>query len=201
MEMEEKKQSPWSQNVIIADADYIDHVAFNLIVNFERMLGRRIPPADLPRWAECVALDGGLRAGDEEQQTQVALIHDKQNTRMQNFLPALYDQDLNGKAFTGPLGEFVVNAFPVESVTTKDDFFIDALTAMMNVPDVQRIMVIANVEREGVYNRLRHSLRDMPKDKTVTVFAMQPMPGGLFQQEILGYSLLQALGIRAEEIG
>ena len=199
--MEEKKQSPWSQNVIIADADYIDHVAFNLIVNFERMLGRRIPPADLPRWAECVALDGGLRAGDEEQQTQVALIHDKQNTRMQNFLPALYDQDLNGKAFTGPLGEFVVNAFPVESVTTKDDFFIDALTAMMNVPDVQRIMVIANVEREGVYNRLRHSLRDMPKDKTVTVFAMQPMPGGLFQQEILGYSLLQALGIQAEEIG
>lgn len=201
MEMEEKKQSPWSQNVIIADADYIDHVAFNLIVNFERMLGRRIPPADLPRWAECVALDGGLRAGAEGQQTQVALIHDKQNTRMQNFLPALYDQDLNGKAFTGPLGEFVVNAFPVESVTTKDDFFIDALTAMMNVPDVQRIMVIANVEREGVYNRLRHSLRDMPKDKTVTVFAMQPMPGGLFQQEILGYSLLQALGIRAEEIG
>ena len=201
MEMEEKKQSPWSQNVIIADADYIDHVAFNLIVNFERMLGRRIPPADLPRWAECVALDGGLRAGDEGQQTQVALIHDKQSTRMQNFLPALYDQDLNGKAFTGPLGEFVVNAFPVESVTTKDDFFMDALTAMMNIPDVQRIMVIANVEREGVYNRLRHSLRDMPKDKTVTVFAMQPLPGGPFRQEILGYSLLQALGIRAEEIG
>ena len=199
--MEEKKKSPWSQNVIIADADYIDHVAFNLIVNFERILGRRIPPADLPRWAECVALDGGLRAGDEGQQTQVALIHDKQNTRMQNFLPALYDQDLNGKAFTGPLGEFVVNAFPVESVTTKDDFFMDALTAMMNIPDVQRIMVIANVEREGVYNRLRHSLRDMPKDKTVTVFAMQPMPGGPFQQEILGYSLMQALGIRAEEIG
>ncbi len=36
----------WAQNVIIADVDYIDKVAFNLTVNFERMIGRRIPPAD-----------------------------------------------------------------------------------------------------------------------------------------------------------
>ena len=36
----------WSENVIVADADYIDKVAFDLTVNFERMIGRRIPPAD-----------------------------------------------------------------------------------------------------------------------------------------------------------
>ena len=40
--MENSKLSP---NVILADADYIDKVAFDLSVNFERMLGRRIPPA------------------------------------------------------------------------------------------------------------------------------------------------------------
>ena len=34
----------WSENVIIADADYIDRVAFDLIVNFERMINRRIQP-------------------------------------------------------------------------------------------------------------------------------------------------------------
>ena len=49
----------WSENVIVVDADYVDSVAFNLIVNFERMIGRRIPPADMARWVECVALDGG----------------------------------------------------------------------------------------------------------------------------------------------
>ena len=42
------------KHVIIVDADYIDRVAFNLIVNFERMLERRIPQADLARWMECV---------------------------------------------------------------------------------------------------------------------------------------------------
>jgi hypothetical protein len=37
----------WSENVIIADADYIDKVAFDLTVNFERMINRRIQPADI----------------------------------------------------------------------------------------------------------------------------------------------------------
>ena len=48
----------WSENIIIADGDYVDSVAFDLTVNFERMIGRRIPPADMARWVECIALDG-----------------------------------------------------------------------------------------------------------------------------------------------
>ena len=59
--------------MILVDADYADKVAFDLIVNFERMIGRRIPKADMARWLECVALDGGLREGQHE--TQVVLIH------------------------------------------------------------------------------------------------------------------------------
>ena len=55
------QETRWSENVILVDADYVDKVTFNLIVNFERMLGRRIPQADLARWIDCVALDGGLR--------------------------------------------------------------------------------------------------------------------------------------------
>ena len=42
----------WSENVIVVDADYVDNVAFNLIVNFERIIGRRIPQADLARWLD-----------------------------------------------------------------------------------------------------------------------------------------------------
>ncbi len=71
----------WSENVIIADADYIDKVAFGLIVNFERMIGRRIPPADMARWIDCVALDGGLREGEHE--TQGVLVHEKSNRYME----------------------------------------------------------------------------------------------------------------------
>ena len=44
-------EEQWTENVILADADYADSVAFDLIVNFERMLGRRIPQADMVQWA------------------------------------------------------------------------------------------------------------------------------------------------------
>ena len=85
-----------SENIIIADADYVDSVAFNLIVNFERMIGRAIPKADLSQWAVCIALDGGVREGKNN--TQIVLVHDKKNTCMDNFTPSDYDKDLNSKA-------------------------------------------------------------------------------------------------------
>lgn len=77
-----QQEAKWSKNVILVDADYIDKVAFNLIVNFERMLGRRIPKANMAIWADCVALDGGLRPGDN--QTQVILIHTKEKKQLDN---------------------------------------------------------------------------------------------------------------------
>ena len=76
MEHQQPINTNWSENIIIADANYVDNVAFNLIVNFERIIERRIPPADLAQWVECVAMDGGMRP-NEEQQTHVVLVYDK----------------------------------------------------------------------------------------------------------------------------
>ena len=186
----------WSENVIVVDADYVDSVAFNLIVNFERMIGRRIPPADMSRWVECVALDGGLRQGDHE--TQVVLLHDKGKQAMENFTPADYITQLDGKAFKGNLGEFVFGAYPVESLVSKEDFLVDVVSLVCNQKEVKRVMVVPDVDK--CYDMLRHALRHVDDDKRVTLFAMQPLTGGNFRQEILGYSLMSALGIKADEI-
>ena len=187
----------WSENVIIADADYIDKVAFGLIVNFERMIGRRIPPADMARWIDCVALDGGLREGEHE--TQVVLVHEKSNRKMDNFNPSDYEVELNGKAFKDNLGEFIISSLPVEDMVSGTDFLLGGLRMVCAQKDVERIMVIPNAERD--YDSVRNELRKVDdENKRITVFAMQPMQGGNFRQEILGYSLMSALGIRAEEI-
>lgn len=191
--------SKWSENVILVDADYVDSVAFDLTVNFERMIGRRIPKADMARWIDCVALDGGIREGSHE--TQVVLIHGKRRTQMENFAPGDYAGELDGKAFRDTLGEFQLSALPVEDdVTTAADLFIESLEVISNSKEVKRIMVIPDAEK--IYDRVRETLRQVDdEEKRVTVFAMQPMAGGNFRQEILGYSLMQALGIRADEIG
>lgn len=193
------QEAKWSENVILVDADYVDKVAFNLIVNFERMLGRRIPQADMAKWIDCVALDGGIREGEHE--TLVVLIHRKDKTKLENFNPGDYDKALNGKAFKDHLGEFSISAYPIENIAGGEDYFTDALQLITAQKEVKRVMVIPDAESTYIYNKVRETLNRLDDDeKRITVFAMQPMPGGNFRQEILGYSLMAALGIRSEEI-
>ena len=193
------QETRWSENVILADADYVDKVAFNLIVNFERMLGRRIPKADLAKWVDCVALDGGLRAGGHE--TLVVLAHRKEKTQMENFAPGNYAAELDGKAFKDHLGEFIISAVAIEPIADSEDYLTEALRLVTAQKEVKRVMVIPNAEDATIYNKVRATLNRVDDDeKRITVFAMEPKPGGNFRQEILGYSLMAALGITSDEI-
>ena len=201
MNLQDTSKIKMSENVIIADADYIDYVAFQLSVQFERMLGRRIPKADLSRWAVNVALDGGLRPDGQPHETQVVLVHDKQHTRLDNFVPSVYATELSAQAFTDEqLGEFLVNAYAAGEVVDKPQYLVDAIKAVCEHQEVRRLMVIPNGEQGDSYDQVRRALRDAPDDKRITVFAMQPVAGGNFRQEILGYSLMNALGIKGEEL-
>ena len=110
------------------------------------------------------------------------------------------EKELNEKAFRSGLGEFVIHAVPVEDITNKTSLLLDTIDLMADQKEVKRIMVVPNAEEGGVYDQVRHHLKSVNDDKHITVFAMQPMLGGNFRQEILGYSLMQALGIRGEEV-
>ena len=188
----------WSENVMVIDADYVDKVAFNLIVNFERMLGRRIPEADLAKWMDCVALDGGIREGENE--ILVVLIHQKDKTKLENFTPSDYAKDIDGKAFKDHLGEFSIGAYPIEEIAGSENYYSDVLQLITTQKEVKRIVVIPNAEDPYIYNKVRAALKDADDEKRITLLSMQPMPNWNFRQEILGYSLLAALGISSDEI-
>lgn len=193
---ETEKQVIWNENVVIADADYIDKVAFNLIVNFERMLNRRIPQADLARWIDCIALDGGIREGDNH--VQVILVHAKQREALANFRPSHYDTELNGMAFKDHLGEFAISAFPTEPLVTQQEFLLDILSMACVQECVKRIMLIADTSQ--ILDKVKGMLKTVDDEKKrITLFDMQPLTPGPYRQEILGYSLMNAMGIRSEE--
>ena len=201
MNAEEAQNIKWSENIIIVDGDYVDHVAFDLIVNFERMLNRRIPATDFSQWAVNIALDGRLKVGNHE--TQVVLLHDKKNPKLENFVPAEYEKDLNGQAFKDPqLGEFIINAIATgDEAAKKDDILLDLLKTVLNYGEVKRIMIVPNAEDSHLMSTLRSTLRNVDDElKHITLFAMQPLEGGNFKQQILGYSLLNAMGISSSEI-
>ena len=137
----------WSENIILVDADYVDRVTFDLIVNFERIIGRRIPPADLARWLDCIALDGGLREGENE--VQVILVHEKDRDRIDNFQPSNYASQLDGKAFKDHLGEFAISVLPVEEMVSKEDFLLDILHTVCTQKEVRRVMLVADTENKA----------------------------------------------------
>ena len=191
-------QVKWSPNVILVDADYIDHVAFHLVVNFERMLGRRIPPADLPHWLDCIALDGGLRPGDND--VQVVLFHSKGVKKMQHFSPAEFAKELDGIAFRDNLGEFTLQSIEVEDLTSTMDLLKESIELMVQSETVQKVMIVADME--GDTSTLLKAVADAEeKKKEFIFFGMQPLaPGKSYSSEILGYSLMAALGISSDEV-
>ena len=185
--------------MIVADADYVDKVAFDLTVNFERMIGRRIPPADMSQWAVCVALDGGLRPGKHE--TQVVLIHDHKNPKMENFAPGTYATELDGQAFDDPqMGEFTFADVATGEFAGNDVTMLDVLRNLLGHSEVKRIMLIPDETNGELIETLRNTLRDANDEQRITLLAMQPLVGGNYRQEILGYSLMRALGIDSNEI-
>lgn len=209
----------WGENIIIADADYIDRVAFHLTVNFERMIGRHIPQADMAKWAECVALDGGCRKPENantqsNEKTHVILVHENTREQMDNFNPGTFTakeecdgKQLDAQAFSGPLGEFLFHCIPSNEQRDslkKTDILSDLLAHMADEEQVKRIVIIPDLESDSnTINSLMPVIRHLDREhseKRVTLLAMQPLSGLPCRTEILGYSLLAALGVKAEEI-
>ena len=116
---------------------------------------------------------------------------------MANFAPGNYADELNGKAFRGRLGEFSFTAVSTEGLASTESLYADTLQLVLQQQGVKRLMVIPS---DDALDRVRQALRRADDEKRITLFAMQPIAGGAFRQEILGYSLMAALGIKGSEI-
>ena len=81
-----------------------------------------------------------------------------------------------------------------------DDFYLDTVQFVCAQKAVKRIMIVPEADNMALMAQLRNILARVDEDKRITVFSMEPIPGGNFRQELLGYSLMSALGIKADEI-
>lgn len=189
------QNSKWAPVVVLVDADYLDRVAADLTLNFGRMIGRSIAKADLCHWLDCVLLDGALRPGHNE--VQVHMLHAKQKAALEYFQPSRFDEDLNGLSFDDNLGHFSLFAFPVEDVVRSDEFFLQSLTMLADAAEVEKLLVVGDTQS---YGKGMVDICQNTDGKDITLFAMEPVMGQGFKTEILGYSLMSAMGISADEL-
>ncbi len=189
-------QTPqWAPIVVLVDADYLGQVATDLAAHFSSRIGRTLPQADLCRWLNCIALDSGIAPGANR--IQAVFIHKKESQNLSGFTPSNYASALNAQAFKDHIAEFELLAYPVEDIVSFHDFFVQSFATVADAKEAKRVIAIADAATFG--EDIKRICADTD-GKQFTVFSMQSLEAKDINVQILGYSLLSALGIKANEL-
>lgn len=187
----------FAETVMLVDAAYLNRVCGDLKKHFSTVLGRELPKTDLPVLMECLALDAGLQFG--ENNIQVLLIYDKESENMSTCQPGDLRQELNNVAFKSHLGEFAFYSFEPSDMAGRDELFLESLRVVADAKDVKRLIAVPAEEEYG--NEVPAILNKVDGKDGMTVFGMNPPTEAIaYQWEMLGFAVLQALGIKADEL-
>lgn len=187
----------FAETVMLIDAAYINKVTTDLARHFGSVIGRELSRADLPILLECLAMDAALTPG--EHIVQVLFIYDKASQTMSAFQPSQLKKELNDVGFKSELGEFQLNAFEPSDMATREEFFIESVKLVADAKEVKRLLIVPHEEEYA--DKLPAILKKVDGKESVHVFGMNPPAvEAPYTWEMLGYAVLQALGIRADEI-
>ena len=187
----------FAEKVILIDASYINKVTGDLSQHFGQMIGRELPKADLPIFLECVAMDAAIQPG--ENVLQVLLVYDKELTKMDAFNPSDLKKELNDVAFKSQLGEFQLNTFEPSDMADREAFFLEAVKLVADAKEVKHLVIVPSETEYG--DKLPEILEKVDGKESIHVLGMNPLaPSKAFHWEMMGYAVLQALGIRSDEI-
>ena len=187
----------FAEKVILIDAAYINKVTQDLSKHFGQVIGRELPKADLPIFLECVAMDAAIQPGDHT--LQVLFVYDKSQSKMDAFNPGDLKKELNDVAFKSQLGEFQLNAFEPSDMADRGAFFLEAVKLVADAKEVKHLVVVPSETEYG--DKLPEIFNKVDGKESIYVLGMNPLESSdMFRWEMLGYAVLQALGIRSDEI-
>ena len=187
----------FAEKVILIDAAYINKVTKDLSQHFGQVIGRELPKADLPIFLECVAMDAAIQPGDNV--LQVLFVYDKNESKMDAFNPSDLKKELNDVAFKSQLGEFQLNAFEPSEMADKETFFLESVRLIADAKEVKHLVVVPSESEYG--DKLPEIFDKVDGKESIHVLGMNPPASSdKYQWEMLGYAVLQALGIRSDEI-
>ena len=193
-----EQKIPFAPNVMLIDASYLDRVGVDMINHFAPLVNRELPKADLPILLECLALDAGIQVADNK--IQVIFVYDKaQGGEMRFCAPSALEKELHEVAFKSQLGEFSLYAFQPSDMATCEELFIESMQLAGESKDVKRLMLVADEDKYG--DKLNTYVKEIKGKDSVTVFGMNPPKSEVaYRFEMIGFGILQALGIRADEL-
>ena len=192
--MENKIKFP--ETVMLIDAALLNAIITDFKKNFEDMLQRPLQKMDVAQFVVNLGLDANIPQGNKE--TQVIFVYDESTTKFNHSVPSDLSNELNGVAFQDELGEFFFASLSPEGMTSREELYFDLLHVIGDSPDVRRVIAIPFEQnnRETI-----HSALEEIKEKEVILFGMnKPDRATSYSWQLLAYPVMQALGIRGDEM-
>ena len=187
----------FAEKVILIDAAYINKVTNDLSSHFGQVIGRALPKADLPVLLECLSMDAGIQPGDHV--IQVLFIYDKSLTKMDAFNPSDLKKELNDVAFKSTLGEFQLNSFEPSDMANREEFYLESVKLIADAKEVKQLMLVPSEEEYA--DKLPEILKKVDGKESIHLFGMDPQVDVTnYQWDMIGYAILEALGVRPNEI-
>ena len=193
--MDEKINFP--SNVLLIDAAFLNLVVTDLKKYFEKTLMRELQEIDLSELVTYIVLDAGMVVGDN--QIQILMVYDKDSAQLSNCRPSDLSAELNGVAFKSQFGEFSFASVPCEEMVSREELYLDLLSIVLDSADVERLILVSFNEEYG--DKVMERLKGV-KNKETIQFRMNEPEESIegYQWEMLAYPVMQALGIRGEEL-
>lgn len=186
--------------VILIDTVFYNFLVTDIKNHFEKQLNRALEVIDLPTLTTYLSLDMGLCAGDNT--VQLLWLYTKQISDLQFTKPSSLKSDLDGKAFQNEVGEFLMASVSTEDLVPIGELYVEVLQMALESENVKKIALIADYSSyKDMLNKVLSDNEEKLKEKEVIFFNMgevQKMEN--VRKEILVYPLMQALGIKADDL-
>ena len=194
--MNDKPQIKLSETVVLIDAAFLNFVITDMKGYFEETLQRSLQEIDLSMLTTYLTLDAGITEGKNE--VQFLFVYDKDSGHLVHCHPSDLEKELNGVAFQSPYGEYSFASVPSEGMVSREELFLDLLAIVSDSADVKRMIVVSFNEEYG--KKVSDALHEV-KGKEIIQFRMnEPEVQVEYKWDMLAFPVMQALGIRAEEL-
>jgi hypothetical protein len=192
--MEEKMKM--SETVMLIDASFLNFVIADVKKNFERMLKRELQLIDVSRLITYLSLDADVSEGKND--VQVLFIYDDESAKLEHCQPASLAGELNNVAFSNELGEFSFYSFQPEKIATLQELYLESLKLIAESKEVKKLIILSfNEEYE---TKVVSALKGVEEMEIIQFRMNEPDKDLAFRWEMLAYPLMQALGIRGDEL-
>lgn len=185
-----------SETVMLVDAAFLNFVITDLKKYFETILKRSLQEIDLSQLTTYLALDADIPEGENE--VQLLFVYDQESSVLNNCHPSNLKEELDGVAFSNQFGEFSFAGVPSEEMVPRADLFLDLLNIVVDSKDVKKLVVLSFNEEYG--EKVDAALKKAEEKEIIQFRMNEPEDVVEYRWEMLAYPVMQALGIRGDEL-